>query len=182
MKFAAITLLAGFATVPATAQTRTPLPTPAQAPADPVQAPAAGVAVLDTQGASVGTIESVAGELAVVDTGTNKVRYPTTSMTPGPKGVIIALTKAQLDASFVEQQAKAKAELQTRLAAGTQVFASDGTTQIATIKSVDAEFVTMTASNGSDLKVPVSGFATGRTGVVVGLSAADVAKATAGGS
>ena len=176
MKLVAIALLTGIVSVPVTAhaQSRTPIPNPV------LQTPAAGVAVLDTAGAPVGTIESVTGDLAVINTGTNKVSYPVASMTPAANGAIIALTKAQLDASFVEQQAKAKADLQARMVAGTAVFANDGTTQIAVIKSVGAEFVTVTAPNGKDANGPVSGFALGRTGVVTGISVADFAKATAG--
>lgn len=175
MKFAAIALMASMATMPvaAHAQGRVPMP-------NPVQTPAVGGAVVDTTGASVGTIASLTADTAVIDTGTNKVSYPVASMTPGPNGAIIALTKTQLDASFVEQQAKAKADLQARFVAGTPVFASDGTTQIATIKSADAQFVTVTATSGADVKLPVAGFAAGQTGVVIGLSAADFAKATGG--
>ena len=177
MKIAAIALLTSLVAMPATAQT-TPPAVPGAATRMP-SPPAVGASVVDTAGAAVGTIESITGDLAVINTGTNKVGYPLASMTAGPNGPIIAMTKVQLDASFVEQQAKAKTDLAAKLVAGTQVFASDGTTQLGTIKAADAQFVTVTAASG-DVRLPVNGFASGATGVVVGLSAADFAKATGG--
>ena len=183
MKFAAIALVFSMAAAPAAvnAQTATPAPAPAataQATTAPAAvSPAAGVAVVDTAGASVGTIEAINGGLATINSGTNKVPFPLTSMTPGPNGVIIAMTKAQLDASFVEQQAKAKAELKTRLAAGTPVFAVDGTTQLGTIKAVEPGFVTIGATR--DVRIPEASFALGQTGVVAGVTP-EAFKAAAG--
>ncbi|MBM3929037.1 MAG: hypothetical protein FJ335_11365, partial [Sphingomonadales bacterium] len=122
MKFIATALLLGTAAAPAAlAQTAPATPAPAPAAQTAPQGPAVGVTVKDTAGADVGTIEAINGDLAVINTGTNKVSYPLNAMTPTPTGPIIALTRAELDASFAEQQAKAAAELQTRLAAGTEV-------------------------------------------------------------
>ncbi|MBN2971986.1 hypothetical protein JW805_08150 [Roseomonas aeriglobus] len=184
MTFFATALLLGTAAAPAAlAQTATATPapaTPAPAAQTAPQGPAVGVTVKDTANGEVGTIEAINGDLAVINTGTNKVSYPLNAMTPTPTGPIIALTKAQLDASFVEQQAKAAAELQTRLTAGTEVFARDGTTKLGTIKAVDAEFVTLTTTAGKDVRLPKGGFATGRVGLVIGLTAAEFTAATAG--
>ncbi|MES2337417.1 MAG: hypothetical protein V4537_04895 [Pseudomonadota bacterium] len=174
MKFAAIALMTTLAAAPSALHAQGRVPIPAETPATLV----AGVAVVDTAGASVGTVESVNGPLAVIDTGTHKVSYPVTSITLAPGGAIIALTKAQLDASFVEQRAKAQADLKARLVAGTPVFASDGTTQLGTIKSVDAEFVTIGATR--DVRIPIAGFGLAQTGVAIGVTAADFAKAAGG--
>ena len=179
MKFFATALLIGTAAAPAALAQTTPT-TPAPATQTAPQGPAVGVTVKDTAGGEVGKIEAINGELAVINTGTNKVSYPLTAMTATPTGPIIALTKAQLDASFVEQQAKAAAELQTRLAAGTEVFARDGTTKVGTIKAVDAEFVTLTTTAGKDVRLPKGGFATGRVGLVIGMTGPEFPAATAG--
>lgn len=181
MKFIATALLLGTAAAPAAlAQTAPATPAPAPVAQTAPQGPAVGVTVKDTAGADVGTIEAINGDLAVINTGTNKVSYPLNAMTPTPTGPIIALTRAELDASFAEQQAKAAAELQTRLAAGTEVFARDGTTKLGTIKAVDAEFVTLTTTAGKDVRLPRGGFATGRTGLVIGMTAPEFTAATAG--
>lgn len=179
MKFIATALLIGTAAAPA-ALAQTAPATPAPAAQTAPKGPAVGVMVKDTAGADVGTIESIDGELALVNTGTNKVRYPLNAMTATPTGPIIALTKAQLDASYAEQQAKAAAELQTRLAAGTEVFARDGSTKLGTIKAVDAEFVTLTTTAGKDVRLPKGGFATGKVGLVIGMTAPEFTAATAG--
>ncbi|WP_294292541.1 hypothetical protein [uncultured Sphingomonas sp.] len=182
MKFLATALLIGTAAAPAAlAQTAPATPaTPAPAAQTAPQGPAVGVTVKDTANGDVGMIEAINGDLAVINTGTNKVSYPLNAMTPTPTGPIIALTKAQLDASFAEQQAKAAAELQTRLAAGTEVFARDGSTKLGTIKAVDAEFVTLTTTAGKDVRLPKGGFATGRVGLVIGMTAPEFTAATAG--
>jgi len=206
MKRYATALLIGIAAAPAagaqTAPGRTPMPAPAadaapgtaQQPAPAAQAttaptgqtaaaptgPTVGATVKDTAGGDVGTIEAINGELAVINTGTNKVSYPLTSFTAAPTGLIIALTKAQLDASFAEQQAKAAGLLTERMVAGTQVFARDGTSQLGTIKAVDAEFVTLTTTSGKDVRLPKGGFATGQTGLIIGMTAAEFTQATAG--
>lgn len=192
MKITAIALAATLAAAPtvAGAQGRTPLPNPTPAPAGQAAAtttagtqtpaaktPAVGVAVVDTAGGAVGTIEAINGDLATINSGTNKVPFPLTSMTAGPNGVIIAMTKAQLDASFVETQAKAKAELKTRLVAGTPVFGADGTTQLGTIKAVEPGFVTIGAKR--DVRIPEASFALGQTGVVTGVTP-EAFKAAAG--
>jgi len=186
----ATALLIGIAAAPAALAQTAPAPAPAPAtttaPAQTTPAPSAGGAVTvgavikDTAGGTVGTVESVDGTIAVINTGTNKVGYPLTSITSAPTGAIIALTKAQLDASYTEQQAKAQAQLGERMTSGTQVFARDGSTQLGTIKAVDAEFVTLTTTAGTDVRLPKGGFATGQTGLIIGMTAAEFTQATAG--
>ncbi|URW76583.1 hypothetical protein M9980_05055 [Sphingomonas donggukensis] len=133
-------------------------------------APAVGATVVDTTGATVGTIESISGAVAVINTGSAKVGYPLASMTPGPKGPIIALTKAALEASYAEQAAKAQADLQAKLVAGTAVRSLNGGTQVGTIKTADAEFVTLTTAKG-DVRLPKSGFSLDAQGVIIGMTA-----------
>ena len=90
MKFFAPALIVGLVASPAAfAQGRTPMPNPAEAtPAAPA-APAVGATVFDTAGGTVGTIESISGAVAVINTGTAKVGYPLASMTPTAKGPVI---------------------------------------------------------------------------------------------
>ena len=156
-----------------TATTAAPQTAPAAAPATTAPAPAAptvGAAVHDGTGAQVGTILSIAGDVAVIDTGANKVGYPIASIGTGPKGLTIALSKAELDANAAEQQAKAAADLTAKLVAGTAVRSRNGTASVGTIKAVDAEFVTLTTVKG-DIKFPKAGFSLDPQGVIIGFTA-----------
>ena len=58
-----------------------------------------GATVKDTNGGTVGTIESVDGQYAVLSTGKSKVRLPLTSFGKGAEGPVLAMTQAQVDAA-----------------------------------------------------------------------------------
>lgn len=58
----------------------------------------AGARVLDPQGGEVGTIESVDANGAVVATGAARVQIPIASFAKNDAGLVISLTKAQLEA------------------------------------------------------------------------------------
>jgi len=164
------------AATPALAQDapgRTAIVTPVAAP------PTAGATVYDPAGGVVGTIASITGDMAVIDTGTNKIGYPMASIGTGANGPTIALTKVALDASYAEQKAKAAAELTAKLAPGTAVRSRNGSATVGTIKAVDAEFVTLTAANG-DVRLPKSSFSLDQLGVIIGFTAEEFAAAIAG--
>ena len=76
-----------------------PAPEPA-APAAQSAAAKAGDTVYDSSGEVVGTIESVSGANAVISTGTNKATVALSALATGPKGPVIGMTKAQLDAAI----------------------------------------------------------------------------------
>jgi hypothetical protein len=59
----------------------------------------AGDAVHDTTGGSVGTIESVAANGAVISTGKSRIQVPLASLGKNDKGLVIAMSKAELDAA-----------------------------------------------------------------------------------
>src|SRR4051812_35999932 len=87
-------------------QSSTGLTRQANPPADTAQvAPAtaadvkAGVTVHDQKGGVVGKIESVDSEGAVVSTGTTKAKIPLSAIGKGDKGLMIAMTKSELDAA-----------------------------------------------------------------------------------
>lgn len=65
----------------------------------------AGAEVRDTDGNVVGTIESVDANGAVIATGEARVQIPVSSFAKSDKGLVIAMTKAELEAA-----AKAAAE------------------------------------------------------------------------
>lgn len=59
----------------------------------------AGAPVRDQAGAPVGTIESVSAEGAVVSTGTVRAQLPISSFGKDNQGLVIAMTKIQLEAA-----------------------------------------------------------------------------------
>lgn len=59
----------------------------------------AGAEVRDPKGELVGTIESVDAQGAVIATGASRVAIPISSIGKNEKGLVIAMTKAELDAA-----------------------------------------------------------------------------------
>lgn len=59
----------------------------------------AGASVRDQSGGMVGTIESVSAEGAVVSTGTVRAQLPIASFGKDSRGLVIAMTKTQLEAA-----------------------------------------------------------------------------------
>jgi hypothetical protein len=78
--------------------------TAATASVGPVEAATAadiktGAAVMDQKGGSVGTIESVTAEGAVIATGKAKVQIPLGSFGKSSSGLVIGMTKTELEAA-----------------------------------------------------------------------------------
>ncbi len=143
-------------------------------------APTVGASIYDSAGVEIGKIESVASGAAVVASPTGKFSLPVASIGQGPKGLAIAMTKADLDAAAVQAKAAAATALQSKLVAGTTVGSVDGAATLGTIKAADAQFVTLTTAKG-DVKLPVAGFAAGPTGnVILGMTAAQFSAAVGG--
>lgn len=126
---------------------------------------AAGAKVLDTSGGTVGTIESVEGDYAVLATTKNKVRLPKTSFALGPNGPVIAMTAAQIDAAAAQASPAqtAAATGKTNVAQGAAVSDMQGGS-VGTIAAVDGQFATVQLTSGTKVRLPVSAFAAGTNG------------------
>jgi hypothetical protein len=59
----------------------------------------AGASVYDTSGSSVGKIESVDASGAVLNTGKVKAKIPVSSIAKGDKGLVISMSKDQIEAA-----------------------------------------------------------------------------------
>jgi hypothetical protein len=59
----------------------------------------AGAAVYDEHGGSVGTVESADAKGAVIATGKARIRIPAGSIGKNDRGLVIAMTKTQLEAA-----------------------------------------------------------------------------------
>ena len=167
-----VLLCAAATAAPALAQTAPPSATPgAAAPAPSAGAQiTAGATIVDASGAQVGTVDQVNGDVVLVNTGTNKVGVPRGNFAPGPNGLVLGNTKAQLDAAATQAAAQAQAQVRTLLVPGAAVHGTGGLT-LGTVKSVDDQFVTLTSKSG-DARLPLTGFAAGPNGLVVGITQA----------
>lgn len=179
--FTFIAAAASAQTAPATGAQTTPAPAPAagaQAGATATATPTVGATVYDSAGAVLGTIKQVTPQAVVVDVGGTPAALPPASIGSGPRGLQVAITRAEVEAQTKQAQGQA---LQQQLTAGAQVRGAAGAT-IGTVKSVDGTNVTVTTPKG-DVLLPVSGFAAGPNGPVVGLTQAqlDAAITAAGG-
>lgn len=83
--------------------------TTADSPADAGAAASAdvtaGATVHDPNGGTVGTIESVEGETAVLSTGTVRVGVPLSAIGKSDKGLTIAMSKAEVEAAAAANSA-----------------------------------------------------------------------------
>ncbi len=142
------------------------------APPPAAQAPslAAGATVYDPAGDVVGTIDSIVGDIVVVSTGTNKVSLAKNVFGTGPKGPIVATTKAQLDAAATQAAGNAAVALKTKLVTGAQVHGASGTV-VGTVKAVVDKFVDLDTPKGA-VRLPMTAFTVGTAGeIVIGMTA-----------
>lgn len=147
----------------------TPAATTAPAAGAPAATPsgslAAGAKVLDTSGGTVGTIDSIDGDYAVLATAKSKVRLPKTSFAMGPNGPVIAMTAAQIDAAAAQAAPAqtAAATAKPNVAQGAAVADMQGGS-VGTVAAVDGQFATVQLTSGTKVRLPVSAFAAGDNG------------------
>ena len=166
--FSSLALMLAAAAVPATAQT---------AAAGAPVAVAVGAKVVDTAGGEVGTVTAIQGDNLLVKTDKHEVALPKTSFTPTDKGLLFALTRAQLNAQ-VDQALAAQGPV---VSVGATVYDPQGGV-VGTVEALDAQFATVKLPN-STVKLPVSAFGRGPKGPLVGETAAAIeAKASAAGA
>jgi hypothetical protein len=140
-----------------------------------VAAPTVGTAIKDTAGAPVGTVASVDGDNIIVDTGTNKVPVPEKSFTPTPDGLLLAMTKVQLDSAFESALAAQKAKVIAAAQPGATVRGSAGAL-IGTVARMDGDYVRIKGEQG-EARIPLSGLALKDDGLHFGMTAAEFAEA-----
>jgi preprotein translocase subunit YajC len=107
----------------------------------------AGATVYDPQGGTVGTVDSVADGVAVVNTGAHTVALPLDKFATSEKGPVISVTKQQLDEIAAQADADAAAKLNAALVAGAAVVDNAGTA-LGTIDNVDGDNVVLKTEKG----------------------------------
>jgi hypothetical protein len=128
-------------------------------------AQAAGNQVVDTTGATVGTVVSVSGDQVVVKTDKHQVQLPKTSFTASDGKLLFGMTQAQLNAEIEKSQAEAQA----KIVPGASVKGSDGKV-VGSIDSIDEQFATIKLTSGKSVRVPRSALAANGEGASIGLS------------
>ena len=145
--------------------------------ATPAVAPTAGQTVYDTAGGTVGKIDKIDGQVAVVATGKNSVGLPLTSFAMGANGPVISMTREQLDAAAASAAADAAAKSAAKIAAGASVSDTAGG-PVGTIKSVEGEFALLDTSK-VQVKLPLTAFAVKGDALVVGMTKTQIEAAAA---
>jgi len=156
-------------------------PTYAQAPAPAATAKAnvtAGAAVSDAKGGAVGTIASVTGDIAVIDTGVVKASVPTSAFAQSDKGLLIGMTKVELEAAAQGAAASQQQQFLASLKPGTAVSDQNGGA-VGTIEAVEGDLVTVATPNAK-AKLPKSAIAQGPNGPVIGMTQAQLEAAAKG--
>lgn len=129
---------------------------------------AAGTAVTDTQGGSVGTIIAVEGDMVVLRTDRHEVRLPKASFTATPTGALFGVTRDQLNADLDRMQAQAG----LAFAVGANVIDRNGTV-VGPVTALDLESVTVKVGEGV-VRLPRAALAASPQGLVVGATLAEL--------
>jgi preprotein translocase subunit YajC len=139
------------------------------------QAPAAdatkwvGMTVLDPNGGTVGTVQSVKDGIVVLKTNRLDASLPTASFTFQQGKLYFGMTQQQLNAEIEKTLAAEQATLEAAMDVGATVKGSGGN-PVGTIVSADNDFVTIKLLSGKEVRIPKSGIAATRQGAVIGMS------------
>ncbi len=165
MKLMKTGLMVGMAAamLPAMAFAQTAPAAGTAAPAAATPALAAGAKVLDTAGGTVGSIDSIDGDYAVVATTKSRVRLPKSSFAMGPNGPVIAMTADQLDQAVAQAAPAQTAAAKPNIVAGAAVSDMQGGA-VGTIADVNAQFATVQLVSGAKVRLPVNAFGAGTNG------------------
>lgn len=140
---------------------------------------AAGAIVYDTQGAEVGRVDKVDGGIAVVNTGKNSASVPVTGIGRNEKGLLLLMTREQLDAAVEAATAKARGAVDQALVAGAAVRSSDGVA-LGMIKTISPEGVVTIDNAGKVFALKKDAFAVDATGsLAISATAAQINAAVA---
>lgn len=144
---------------------------PAAAPPAATASVAVGMAVVDTQGGTVGTITAVAADSVTVKTDKYQAQLPKSSLSVSQGKALFGLTQAALNASIEQAQA---AMPKHELKVGASVKGTGGS-NVGTIDTLGADSVTIKLASGVKISIPRSGIAAEQDGGgVIGLTAAEL--------
>ena len=156
MKFAKLAILA-------TAMAATPIAANAQD---------AGTTVYGNDDAPVGTVESNAGGIVTVDTGSYKAPLPANLLAEREGKWTVNATKAQIDGMMKQQQDAANAKRDEALLVGAAVVSADGM-PAGTIYTIDEEDTVIVQNETGIVTLTREAFAVNESGALMALYSAE---------
>jgi len=177
-------LIAGSAVLPATAHAQSAeasseATSPTAAVASPQAQIAVGAKVIGKDGAEIGTVEKVDGDMVVITVGTSRATVPAKSLAASETGLQFSMTKAELEAAVNAGAQKASAALDTALVASAPVISKDGQS-IGTVQKVEGDNVTLALPSGNPVALAKSFFGLDAAGSLqITLTAAEFQSAAA---
>ena len=120
------------------------------APAATAPAPievAAGTQILGSDGAAIGTVARIEGDVALVTVGERTIPIPANAIAATEAGPAINITRAALATQFDQQMAQMEAELDAALVAGAAVQTADGQ-PLGTVQSLQADEIVVAGDVG----------------------------------
>lgn len=171
-------MIAAATAAPLLAQTPAPTPATSPGPAPAAVQVTAGATVYGPNGAEVGTVEKVEGGNAVINTGAHSAAVPTSAIGRNEKGLLVSLTRDQLDAAVVAAEAKSQGNLASVLVVGAPLHSADGQ-PMGKVSAISAEgLVTVERESGS-FALRRDSFATDANGLALRMTAAQINAALA---
>jgi hypothetical protein len=155
--FAATAAMAFAVTAPAAAQQMAPA-APQAATIQP------GATIYGSDGAEIGTVAGERGGVIVLKVGERMVPIDPASISDGPSGPTIAVTRDELVTQLDQRMAAYKAKLDASLKQGAPVQTMDNQ-QLGTIESVSADAVAVQGDSGS-MNLPKASLALNNDGKV----------------
>lgn len=154
------------------------------APAGGATGVTVGAQVADAQGGAVGTIESVSGGNAVLSTGTAKATLPVTAFAQGANGLVIGMTKAEVEAAVAKAAGGAQTASSTGAAGGATATGPASITvgaqvndtkggKVGTVEAVSGDLVTVATAN-IKAQLPKAAFAQGANGLMIAMTASEL--------
>lgn len=149
---------------------------PVAAIAQDVAAPVAallatGAKVYAADGSEVGTVEKIDGGNVVIFTGKNRATLPASSLGKNDKGLLIAMTREQLDSAVEAANAKADAAMTAALIPDAPIKSSDGAV-IGKVQKVEDGKVTIDLPTGSAIVLGKDQMRAGADGLSLFMTAA----------
>jgi preprotein translocase subunit YajC len=128
-----------------------------------------GMSVVDPSGGSVGLVTGVNGDTLILKTDKYELALPMASFTASEGKLLFGMTAAQLNAQAAEQAAANSAAI----AAGAQVFGSDGSLA-GTVEAVQDALVTIKLAGGQAVQLAKASVRGSDKGVVLGVTTAKI--------
>ncbi len=130
-----------------------------------------GATVYAPDGSEVGTVEDMPGGNVLLFTGKNRATLPAASFGINEKGLLIGMTKVQLDSAIEAAEAKVAAAKDAALVAGASIASNDGVA-IGSIQKVEGDNVVVDLPDGRAVTLKKDHFTLNGSQLQLGMTAA----------